>query len=88
MKQLFLTLLRSLWNLTTPDVEPMGKNRAMRLMLAKAEREHSAKCLSVLDPSSTGFYNYGGRLAPAPPREGYPDQTVRAEYFSYEGELK
>lgn len=57
MKLLFLTLLSRLWNLTSPSWEPMGKNRAVKLMLAKAERE------------------------------GFPDRSVRAEYFSYEGEL-
>lgn len=28
-----------LWSLFTPEVEPMGKNRAVKLMLAKSERE-------------------------------------------------
>ncbi len=40
MKQIFLTLLSRLWDLTSCEVEPMGKNRAMRLMLIKAHQEH------------------------------------------------
>lgn len=47
MKQIFLTLLSRLWNLTSPEVEPMGKNRAMKLILAK-------------DLSSSDFRNTGG----------------------------